>query len=191
MDELSTDEVSRDFRGKPTDAPTSETRATDSAFILYTSEAGAAGPSRGVLFSHASTAAARSQARVLLDARSGDLVFNTAPTGSAASVWNTLIGAWSCGAEVLVHDVPFDAAERLSTLERVAVTVLCQSAEEYRALVNNDNFAFADLGRLRRAVSTSGLLDETVVGPFQSRVRAHDPRNLRLDGGAPSGDEHR
>ena len=46
----------------------------------------------------------RLQAEHWLDARPDDLVWCTADTGYALFVWNSLIGPWSVGSEIALHE---------------------------------------------------------------------------------------
>ena len=80
--------------GEP-DGTTADTGADDPAFILYTS--GTTKDPKGVVHTHRYTWAKRAQAERWLDARPGEVVWCTAGTGWAKSIWNVLLGPWSCG----------------------------------------------------------------------------------------------
>src|SRR5207248_121889 len=89
---------------------TADTAAGNTAFILYTS--GTTKDPKGVVHTHAYTYAKRAQAERWLDARGDDLVWCTAATGWAKSVWNVLLGPWSVGASIVLHEGALDPEER-------------------------------------------------------------------------------
>ena len=131
---------------------------------------------------HAYCFAKRMQAERWLAARPGDLVWCTAGTGWAKSIWNVLLGPWSAGAAIVLHEGAFDPEERFRLLAELGVTVLCQAPTEYRLMAKQDGIDRFDLlarpahGLGRRAAQPGG--DQGLPG----RVRADDPRRLRPDG---------
>ena len=155
-------------------APTEDTTAGERAFLLYTS--GTTKEPRGVVHTHAYTWATGAQAEHWLDAREGDVVWCTAGTGWAKSIWNVLLGPWTHGAEIVLHQGGFDPEERLELLERLGVTVLCQTPTEYRMVGGLGSLAAAHLPRLRHAVSTGEPLDPDVIERFQDAlgITVHD-----------------
>ena len=124
--------------GEP-DGTTADTAADDPAFILYTS--GTTKDPKGVVHTHRYTWAKRAQAERWLDARPGEVVWCTAGTGWAKSIWNVLLGPWSCGSAVILHEGGFEPEERFRLLEELAPDVLCQAPTEYRLMAKVDGIS--------------------------------------------------
>ena len=121
---------------------------------------------RGAVHTHGSTWAQRLQAKYWLDARPGDLVWCTAGTGSAKAIWNVLLGPWSSGAEIAIHDGGFEVEQRFDLIERIGVTVLCQGPAEYRRMAKHPSLEKFYIGSVRRAVSAGEPLDPGVAATF-------------------------
>ena len=149
----------------PPRAPFADTAADEPAFILYTS--GTTKDPKGVVHTHGYTFAKRMQAEYWLDAHPGDLVWCTAGTGWAKSVWNILLGPWSCGAEIVLHEGPFDPRERFELIDRLRVKVLCQAPTEYRLMAKLDELEQHDLSQLRHAVAAGEPLNPEVIKVFR------------------------
>ena len=158
------EDVAAELRELSVEQPTHDTAAGDIAFILYTS--GTTKDPKGVIHTHGYTWAQRLQAEHWLDAHPGDLVWCTAGTGWAKSIWNVLLGPWSCGAEIAIHEGGFDAEQRFDLIRRLGVTVLCQAPTEYRLMAKLPWLARFDLGRLRHAVSAGEPLNPEVIEAF-------------------------
>ena len=165
IDVLLSDEWRPELAAQPLQAPTHDTGRGDVAFILYTS--GTTRNPKGVTHTHAFTWAARMQAQHWLDARPGDIVWCTARVGWTKSIWNSLLGPWSCGAQIVLHEGGFDPEERFELIQRLGVTVLCQTPTEYRLMAKLDRMERFELGLLRLAVSAGEPLSPEVIGVFR------------------------
>jgi acyl-coenzyme A synthetase/AMP-(fatty) acid ligase len=148
-----------EFAGHPT-------QAGEMAYIVYTS--GTTKDPKGVVHAHAYTYAKGSQAKHWLDAKPDDLVWCTAGTGWAKSLWNVLLGPWSCGSAIVLHEGGFDPAQRLDLIRDLGVTVLCQAPTEYRLEAKLDGLGERwQLPRLRHCVSAGEPLNPEVLARWK------------------------
>ena len=145
------DEATDLLRDQPLRAPTHPTMPRDAAFILASS--GTDGTPRLVRHSNGHVWSQRLVGEHWLGAGDDDLVWCTADTGSAPAIWYGLLGPWSRGSEIALHEAPFDPDERLNLIEQLRVTVLCQTPEEYRLLVELPGIEGCDLRALREAMT--------------------------------------
>ncbi len=159
------DEAVEHLHDYPPRAPFADTVADEPAFILYTS--GTTREPKGVVHTHGYTFAKRMQAEHWLDAREDDLVWCTAGTGWAKSIWNVLLGPWSCGSEIVLHEGLFDPRERFELIDRLGVTVLCQAPTEYRLMAKLEDLDQYRMTRLRHAVAAGEPLNPEVIRVFQ------------------------
>jgi len=158
----------------PKDAPTHDTSSRDLAFVFTTP--GASGQPKEVAHTHGSVFAARVQAEHWLHAGRGDVVWCTAEADSPLHAWFTLVGPWSRGAEVVLHQGPFEVQDRLEHVYRLGPTILCQTPAEYRALATHHRLERYRPPHLRRLVSTGDVLDPEVRRVFEERweLTVHD-----------------
>ncbi|MDE2572685.1 MAG: AMP-binding protein, partial [bacterium] len=138
----------------------------DPAYLVYTS--GTTKEPKGVLHVHAYTFAKRMQAQLWLDGKRDDLVWCSAGTGWAKSLWNVLLGPWSCGSAIVLHEGGFEPVERMDLLERLGVSVLCQAPTEYRLEAKLEGLGTRwKLAKLRHAVSAGEPLNPEVIKAFK------------------------
>src|SRR6478735_940991 len=145
---------------------TADTAADDPAFILYTS--GTTKDPKGVVHTHRYTWAKRAQAERWLDARPGEVVWCTAGTGWAKSIWNVLLGPWSCGSALILHEGGFDPDERFRLIGSLGATVLCQAPTEYRLMAKLDALDRHDMSGVRHMVSAGEPLNPEVIRAFEA-----------------------
>jgi acetyl-CoA synthetase/medium-chain acyl-CoA synthetase len=157
----------RSSKDVPPDVPTQATASSDLAFVVSTS--GVGGSRKDVAHTHGSVFATRVQAEHWLDVGRGDTVWCTASASSPLTIWNTIVGPWSRGAEIALQQGEFELDERLDLLFRLGPSILCQSPAEYRMLAEHPKLERFRSPRLRRLVSTGDYLDPEIVTVFEER----------------------
>ena len=147
------------FAGNPT-------QRDDVAYIVYTS--GTTKDPKGVVLAHAWMYLKRMQAKHWFDLGPRDLAWCTAGTGWAKSLWNVLLGPWSCGAAVVLDEGGFDPAKRLDLIADLEVTALCQAPTEYRLEAKLENLGERwKFPKLRHCVSAGEPLNPEVLARWK------------------------
>ena len=153
-------------------APPADLSPEDPALIVFTS--GTAGEPKPIRHGQRYLAGQRVQAEHWFGAREGELCWCTAASGWSKSARNSFIAPWLRGATALLHDARFDAAERLSVVEREGVSVLCMAPTEYRAIARQ--VGVRPLAGLRHAVAAGEPLNPEVIEDWRRNggVAVHD-----------------
>jgi acyl-coenzyme A synthetase/AMP-(fatty) acid ligase len=146
------------FEAEPAPAATNLS-PLDPALITFTS--GTAGEPKPIRHGQRYLAGQRVQAEHWLGAREGDLVWCTAASGWSKSARNVFIAPWLRGATSLLQDARFDPEQRLATVEREGVNVLCMAPTEYRTIAKRTELR--GLPTLRHAVAAGEPLNPEIV----------------------------
>jgi len=144
-------------------APAAELDPLEPALVVFTS--GTAGEPKPVRHGHRYLAGQAVQAEHWLGARPGELCWCTAASGWSKSARNAFVAPWLRGAAALLEDRRFDPAERLATIERERVSVLCMAPTEYRTVAKA--VPLRPLPGLRHAVAAGEPLNPEVVRLWQ------------------------
>jgi acyl-coenzyme A synthetase/AMP-(fatty) acid ligase len=131
--------------------PYAELADPDPSFVLFTS--GTTGEPKLVTHGQRYVWGQTLQARDWMAARAGELVWSTAAPGWSKSARNSFLAPWFCGAAALLQDRRFQPAERLATIRRHRVDVLCMAPTEYRLIATAGAI---DVGPSLRRVITAG-----------------------------------
>ena len=138
----------------------------DPAFVLFTS--GTSGEPKMVTHAQRCVAGQRLQATTWMAAEPGELVWSTAAPGWSKSTRNSFLAPWLCGAAALLQDRRFDPVERLETIRRERVAVLCMAPTEYRLIAAHG--PIEDVGSLRRLITAGEALGEATVQSWRSQT---------------------
>jgi acetyl-CoA synthetase len=139
--------------------PAEDLSPTDPALITFTS--GTAGEPKPIRHGQRYLAGQAVQAEHWFGAREGDLCWCTAASGWSKSARNVFIAPWVRGATALLQDARFDPEERLATVEREGVNVLCMAPTEYRTIAKRATLR--RLPTLRHAVAAGEPLNPEIV----------------------------
>jgi acyl-coenzyme A synthetase/AMP-(fatty) acid ligase len=129
------------------------------SFVLFTS--GTSGAPKMVTHGQRYVFGQRLQARAWMASRPGELVWSTAAPGWSKSARNSFLAPWLCGAAALLQDRRFDPEERLETVRREGVQVLCMAPTEYRLIAAHG--PITDVPSLRRLITAGEALGVPAV----------------------------
>jgi acyl-coenzyme A synthetase/AMP-(fatty) acid ligase len=152
------------YRAAP--APAVDLGGDDPALIVFTS--GTSGEPKPIRHGARNLPGQMLQAEHWYDARPGELAWCTAASGWSLSARNAFVAPWLRGAAALLHDARFDPAQRLDTIEREGVNVLCMAPTEYRAIAKRT--ALRRLPMLRHAVAAGEPLNPEIVERWRDEV---------------------
>lgn len=139
---------------------------TDPAFVLFTS--GTTGEPKLVTHGQRYVTGQRLQAREWLAAQPGELMWSTAAPGWSKSTRNSFLAPWLCGAVALLSDRRFDPEERLATVRREGVAVLCMAPTEYRLIAGHG--PIGAVPSLRRVVTAGEALGVPAVETWREQT---------------------
>lgn len=147
-------------------APAVELDREEPALIVFTS--GTSGEPKPIRHGQRNLPGQRLQAEHWFGALPGELAWCTAASGWSKSARNVFVAPWLCGATALLVDARFDPEQRLATIERERVNVLCMAPTEYRATAKR--VRLRRLPSLRHAVAAGEPLDAEVVERWRDEV---------------------
>ncbi|MEA2421799.1 MAG: medium-chain acyl-CoA synthetase [Thermoleophilaceae bacterium] len=147
-------------------APAVDLSPTDPALITFTS--GTSGEPKPIRHGQRYLEGQRVQAEHWFGARPGDLCWCTAASGWSKSARNSFVAPWVRGAAALLQDARFDPEERLATVEREGVNVLCMAPTEWRTVAKR--VQLRPLPTLRHAVAAGEPLNPEIVRLWQEQV---------------------
>ncbi len=153
-------------------APAADITPDDPALMIFTS--GTTGEAKPVVHTHGCLPGQRLQAENWFGARPGEVAWCTAASGWSKSARNVFLTPWLCGATAVLHDARFDPAERMATIAREKVNVLCMAPTEYRVIARR--LALSPIESLRHCVSAGEALNAEIFDNWRGGlgVEIHD-----------------
>ncbi len=141
------------------------TNSDDPAFWLYTS--GTAGIPKAVKHAHRNIPAHDERARLWMDLREGDIVFNTSALNWSYALTCGLLDPWRHGATSVVYRGPLKAGNLWETIEELQVTTLMSVPGVYRRLASYLREKPCGKKRLRVVLSAGERLPEIIRKEFR------------------------
>ncbi|MFY9488130.1 MAG: AMP-binding protein, partial [Solirubrobacterales bacterium] len=144
--------------------PPADLAPDDPALMIFTS--GTTGDAKPVVHSHDCLSGQALQAEHWFAARPGEIAWCTAASGWSKSARNVFLTPWLCGAAAVLHDQRFDPTQRLETVARERVNVLCMAPTEYRVIARRAELKTIE--SLRQCVSAGEALNAEIFDNWRS-----------------------